>query len=272
LLGALTLGMFGAFHFGVFSYLANASHLRGLIVEIGPLGPLLFVALFSTFEAFGVPGLAFVGIATVIWPLWMAILLSWAGGVSAAILGFAFARTIGREWVQRRMPPRFHRYDQQLAGRGLISVISARLVFFMAPPVHWMFGLSSVGWPAYLVGSALGLLPGITLVSITGKSLLGYLRSQSPLAWIVVGVAGAALMVSTRRLQQVRVAWERKVTYIPEICMSGSAGASGPHPALQSTVSGTRRSPDGYEAPAADNAPAAASSHPTICAPAASAA
>jgi len=206
LLAALTMGILGASHFGVFSYLANASYLRGLIVEIGPLGPLLFVALFSTFEAFGVPGVAFVGTASLIWPLWLAILLSWAGGVSSAILGFAFARTIGREWVQRRIPPQFHRYDEQLARRGLISVISARLVFFMAPPVHWMFGLSSVGWPAYLIGSAVGLLPGIALVSIGGKSLFGYLRSQSPLAWIAVGMAGAALMFATRRRRQVRAA------------------------------------------------------------------
>ena len=85
-------------------------------------------------------------------------------------------------------------------------MISARLVFFMAPPVHWMFGLSSVGWPAYLIGSAVGLLPGIALVSIGGKSLFGYLRSQSPLAWIAVGMAGAALMFATRRRRQVRAA------------------------------------------------------------------
>jgi uncharacterized membrane protein YdjX (TVP38/TMEM64 family) len=209
LLAALTLGTVGAFHVDVFWYLANASHLRSLIVKIGPVGPLLFVAMFSTFEAFGVPGMVFVVTATLIWPLWLAILLSWAGGVGAAILGFAFARTIGREWVQRKIPPRFRRYDQQLAGNGLISVLSARLAFFMTPPVHWMFGLSSTGWPSYLIGSALGLLPGIALVSISGRSLFGYLRSQSSVVWISVGVVGVVLIVSTRRLRQARVAKER---------------------------------------------------------------
>ena len=83
-----------------------------------------------------------------------------------------------------------------------MSVLVARLLFFMAPPAHWMLGLSSVGWPAYLIGTIIGLLPGIVLVSVGGKGLFGFLATQPPKVWIIVTlIFGAGILVS-RRLRQ----------------------------------------------------------------------
>jgi uncharacterized membrane protein YdjX (TVP38/TMEM64 family) len=201
-LGALLLAALAASHFGAFWYLGNASRLRNLVLAMGPAGPVLFIVMFTAFEAFGLPGVVFVGAAPLVWPLWLAIVFSWAGGVGAALLGFFFARTIGRDWVRRRMPPRFRRYDEHLSGRGMLSVLVARLLFFMAPPVHWMFGLSSVGWPVYLAGTAIGLLPGIVLVSFSGKSLFGYLTTQPPPVWIAAALIIGAVLFTVRRLRQ----------------------------------------------------------------------
>jgi uncharacterized membrane protein YdjX (TVP38/TMEM64 family) len=201
-LGALTLAALAAFHFGAFWYLGDASRLRELIMAMGPAGPILFILMFSAFEAFGVPGVVFVGAAALVWPLWMAILFSWAGGVGAAVLGFLFARTIGREWVHRRMPERFRRYDAHVSRRGFASVLIARLLFFMAPPVHWMFGLSSVKSPGYVAATAVGLLPGIVLVSVSGRSLFDYLATQPPPVWIAAALIIGAVFFAVRRLRQ----------------------------------------------------------------------
>jgi uncharacterized membrane protein YdjX (TVP38/TMEM64 family) len=201
-LGALVLATLAAYRLGAFWYLGDASRLRDLVLEMGPAGPLLFIVMFSAFEAFGLPGVVFVGAAALVWPLWLAILFSWAGGLGAAVLGFFFARTIGRDWVQRRMPERFRRYDEHILGRGFASVLIARLLFFMAPPVHWMFGLSSVKSPVYVAGTALGLLPGIVLVSFSGKSLFDYLATQPPKVWIVAALILAAAIFAARRLRQ----------------------------------------------------------------------
>ncbi|MGH7813407.1 MAG: TVP38/TMEM64 family protein [Candidatus Binataceae bacterium] len=199
--GALAIAAVAGYRLGAFWYLGDAARLRALVLGMGLGGPILFIALFSVAEGLGFPGVVFVGGAALIWPLWMAILFSWAGGVGAAILGFFFARTIGREWVQHWMPPRVHRYDSQITDRSFMSVLIARLLFFMAPWVHWMFGLSSVRWPVYVVGTAIGLLPGIVLVSVSGKSLFGYLLTQRPSVWIVGALSIAALVYLARRLR-----------------------------------------------------------------------
>lgn len=199
--GALAIAAVLAYRTGAFWYVADASRLRALVLEMGLGGPILFIAMFSVFEGFGFPGVVFVGGAALIWPLWIAILFSWAGGVGAALLGFFFARTIGRDWVQHRMPARFRRYDAQIADRGFMSVLVARLLFFMAPPVHWMFGLSSVRWPVYALGTALGLLPGIVLVSVSGRSLFDYLVTQPPSVWVAVALLIAAAIYLARRLR-----------------------------------------------------------------------
>jgi uncharacterized membrane protein YdjX (TVP38/TMEM64 family) len=204
-LGGLGLAVLAAYHFGAFWYLGDAARLRDLVLAMGPAGPVLFILMFSAFEAFGLPGVVFVGGAALVWPLWLALLFSWAGGVGAALLGF-FARTIGREWVQHRMPERFRRYDEHISGRGFASVLTARLLFFMAPPVHWMFGLSSVKTPAYAAGTAIGLVPGIVLVSLSGKSLFDYLATQPPKVWIIAALILAAVIFAARRLRQASAA------------------------------------------------------------------
>lgn len=199
--GALAIAALIAYRAGAFWYLSSASRMRALVLEMGPGGPILFILMFAGFEAFGVPGVVFVGTAPLVWPLGLAILFSWAGGVGAALIGFVFARTAGREWVQRRMPERFLRYDAHISDRGFMSVLVARLLFFMAPPVHWMFGLSSVRWPVYALGTAIGLLPGIVLVSVSGKSMFDYLVTQPPSVWVAVALLIAAAVYLARRLR-----------------------------------------------------------------------
>jgi uncharacterized membrane protein YdjX (TVP38/TMEM64 family) len=204
-LAAVAIAALAAYRFGAFSYLGDPSRLRELVLSIGPAGPILFILMFSVFEAFGFPGVVFVGVAPLIWPLWLAILFSWAGGVGAALLGYFFARTIGRAWVQRHMPERFRRYDAHVTGRGFVSVLFARLLFFMAPPIHWMFGLSSVKSSGYVAGTAIGLLPGIVLVSFTGKSFADYVATQPPRVWFVAVLVLAAVVFAARQLRQARV-------------------------------------------------------------------
>jgi uncharacterized membrane protein YdjX (TVP38/TMEM64 family) len=202
MLAAIAIAILAAYRFGLFWHLGDPSRLRDLILAMGPPGATVFILMFSVLEAFGFPGIVFVGAASLVWPLWLAILFSWAGGVGAAVLGFLFARTIGHQWVQRRMPERFRRYDAQIAGRGFVSVLVARLLFFMAPPVHWMFGLSSVSSPIYVAATTIGLLPGIILISFSGKSLFDYLVAGRPWIWAIVALVLVVLAMAVRRLRE----------------------------------------------------------------------
>ena len=190
LLGVAVLGLWAS---GV---LADVDHqqVREWLRASGPWGPALFLICFALLEPLGVPGILFVVPASFVWPPWLAFLLSWLGAVSAGIVGFATARWLARDWVAERLPEGLRAWDERLEERGLWPVIVVRLLFFLAPPAHWVLGLSRVRPSVFLLGSAIGFVPGIAVLSFAGPALLELWRSsERPGLWIAGGIVLLAL-------------------------------------------------------------------------------
>jgi uncharacterized membrane protein YdjX (TVP38/TMEM64 family) len=200
LLAVLILPLGWALHEDMLAQL-DVESLERLIRRSGVWGPVLYVLLFALLEPFGVAGIVFVIPASLVWPAPTAILLSWIGAVAAGLVGLTFARTVGREWVQSRLPDRFRRFDERLATRGVVTVAIVRLVFAMAPPGHWALGLSHVSVPAFLLGSAIGFLPWVVALTLLGQSTAEWLSGQPNGMWLAVALAAAAfaLLRSWRR-------------------------------------------------------------------------
>jgi len=196
----VTLGV-AAWLGGLFELTSQPERVRALLAESGVWGPLLFTLAFGLLEPFGVPGILFVVPATLAWPLGTAFALCWLGSVLAGIVGFGFARSIGRDWVTAHLPERLRAYDQRLAERGLQTVIVVRLLFFLAPPAHWALGLSRVRFAPFVLGSALGFLPGIAGLVFFGKGALALLGEQPRAVWLAVAIAAGAVFVLVRQLR-----------------------------------------------------------------------
>lgn len=175
---------------GVGQYL-EVERFESLLRDLGIWGPVLYVLSFALLEPFGVLGIIFVVPGSLVWDWGTLFLLSWLGSVGAGIVGFSFARTIGREWVTQHLPERLHAYDERLASQGLRTVIFVRLVFFIMPPAHWALGLSRVSFGTFVLGTAIGFLPGMALFTYAGKSVVDRISDQPP--W--VGGAVIALFV-----------------------------------------------------------------------------
>ena len=156
----------------------DAKTLGEWVERAGWLGPVVYLALFGL-QAFGLPGLLLMLAAIAVWPPWLAFLLSWAGAVISGCAGFLFARSIGREWVAGRLPERMRRFEQQVVERGLRTVIVFRLAFFLTPPAHWALGLSPVSFGTFVLGSAIGFLPGIALYTLAGGAILEWYEGRS---------------------------------------------------------------------------------------------
>ena len=93
--------------------LLDRESLRTLFTDSGALGPVFFVALYSLVQPFGFPGIIFMLLAALLWPLWFAFLLNLAGATGAGVVGFAFARFVGRDWVQGRLPERLRNLEER---------------------------------------------------------------------------------------------------------------------------------------------------------------
>ena len=210
---AAVLGLLAAaWAAGLFDLLTEPERMAALLRSWGAWGYLLYVVSFALLEPFFVPGLLFVVPASLIWPRPLAFGLSLLGSVGASVVGFGFARYLARDWVSQRLSPRLHRFDERLAQRGFQTVVLVRLMLFLAPPAHWMLGISRVRFWPFVAGSAIGFVPGIAALTWLGGGAVDWLAGQSATTWLIAGGLGLAAWAASR--------WRR----------SRSAAPSGPGP------------------------------------------
>lgn len=176
--------------------------LRNMLVGQGARGQLLFLAGFALIQPVGVPGFVFVLAAAMLWSPAEAFLLSMAGSIGAAVTGFAFARYVARDWVQAHLPARFHRFDDRLELQSFRTVVLVYLVFFLAPPAHWVLGLSRVGFRPFLAGAAVGFIPGNAALVFLGGPLVDWLFANP--AWLWGGAGILLLAMSLVRIVRQR--------------------------------------------------------------------
>ncbi len=157
---------------GVTELLADQDRLRDVVDQAGWLGPVVFTGLFTALVPVGVPGLVFVLPAAVVFPAPLAIVVCLVGGYTSSAIGVWFSRTVGRDAVAAKLPPRFHRWDQAIARRGLLAVIALRIVTYLAAPADWLLGLSAIPTRKIVIGTALGLIPPTLLYVIAGGGVL----------------------------------------------------------------------------------------------------
>jgi uncharacterized membrane protein YdjX (TVP38/TMEM64 family) len=182
-----------AHHFGLFAAFSDPKGITQTLGELGAWGYVAFVAAYTVLQPFGVPGTVFILAAPLIWPWPIAFALSMAGTMAASVVGFSFARFVARDWVARRIPARFGKYEDVLVTRAFVTVFTLRLIFWMPPPLHAFFGVSKVGFWTHVWGSLAGYVLPLFLVSFFGQKLFDVLKAAPFEVWLSVG-AGLAFV------------------------------------------------------------------------------
>ncbi len=188
-LAVASVGYFGGF----FQYLAP-DRMHTILTEAGPWGPAVVITMFILLEPFGAPGAIFLVAAATIWPFWTAIAISWVGAVGAGMFGFAFARYLGRDWVEDHMPERMRAWDERLSQEGLPITIAFRALFFLNPASHWALGLSRVPVPTAVVGTAIGFAPWVVMWTYFGAAIFEWFNAQSAGLWLALAVLVVAIV------------------------------------------------------------------------------
>jgi uncharacterized membrane protein YdjX (TVP38/TMEM64 family) len=190
---------------GVFHAFSDPAQLRRTLIALGPWGYVAFVLGYAAFQPFGVPGTIYVFAAPLIWPWPVAFALSMVGTMAASVVGFSFARFIGREWVAQRIPERFRRYEEKLAERAFTTVFLLRLIFWMPPLLHAFLGVSRVRFSTHFWASLAGYALPLLLVSYFGERIFDTVRQLPLSAWIAIGL-GLVLVIVAARLFRRRAA------------------------------------------------------------------
>ncbi len=177
---------------GLFEYL-DPDELRELIIGWGVWGPIVVVLLFSAVQPFGFPGMVFMMASATLWPFWFAFFINLAGASGAGMVGFGFARYIGRDWVEDRTPERIRAWDERLSDRGLPVVIPFRAVFFLSPAAHFALGVSRVRVTDAAIGTIIGFAPAVAAWTYFGAEILSWLENQGPEVWL--GALGVIIVL-----------------------------------------------------------------------------
>ena len=174
----------------------NVESIRGLVLDAGWLGPPIFVSLFLLQGMALSPGFPFLLAAGFIWPPWQAFGLNMAGCLASCLIGFFYARTLGRDLVADRLPASMRRFEARVAERALPTVILMRTMFFIGPYVHWALGLSPVSLRAYVIGSLIGCLPWVIGFTFFGSVGLEWAQEQGPQLWVALGAVALVVVAA----------------------------------------------------------------------------
>ena len=191
-----------AYHFGILHRFSDPAGLARTLVMLGGWGYLMFIVSYALLQPFGVPGTVFIVVAPLIWPWPVAFALSMTGTMAASVLGFSFARFVARDWVVRRLPERFRRYDEGLATRGFSTVFFLRLVFWMPPWLHTLLGVSKVSFWTHFWASVAGYVIPLLAVSYFGQKLFDYMKHASYATWAALMLTSALVLLGLWLVQR----------------------------------------------------------------------
>lgn len=144
----------------------SQERVRATVEELGPLGALVFVALFVVGELVHVPGFVFVGAAILAYGRLLGGVLGYVGALAAVAVTFAVVRAIGGQALGAIRQPRVRAWLARVDERPVLVIAGLRTVLIMTPALTYALALTRVRFRDYMLGSALGLALPIAAMAV----------------------------------------------------------------------------------------------------------
>ena len=167
------------------------------ISGLGPMGPMIFIALYILACVLLLPGSILTLGAGAVFGVVQGFIAVLTGATLGATCAFLVGRYLTRDWVARRIAGnvKFKAIDEAVAREGWKIVILTRLSpVFPFNLLNYAFGLTRVSIKHYFLASWLGMIPG-TLMYVYIGSLAGDLaslgaggRTRTTSEWILYGI------------------------------------------------------------------------------------
>jgi uncharacterized membrane protein YdjX (TVP38/TMEM64 family) len=138
---------------------------------------------------------------------WLGFTYSLAGTLISAALTYGLGQLIGRQWVRRLAGARLNRLSRQLAKRGVLAVLVVRVVP-VAPftVVNLVAGASHIRFRDFMLGTTIGMLPGLLGMTVFMDRLIATFRDPGPRAItamvLVLGILIAGALTLRRWLEK----------------------------------------------------------------------
>jgi uncharacterized membrane protein YdjX (TVP38/TMEM64 family) len=177
----------------------------------GSLGPLLAVGLFMLLGLVAFPVNVLIVATAAAFGLWPGLLYAAGGAMVSAVLTYLVGRRMGPGLLRKIIGPRINRVSRSIAKNGILAVTMVRLMP-IAPftLVNLVAGAIRIPLLDYTIGTALGLAPGLLLMTALGDRLLKIVTEPSLtdiLGFVVVLICWGALSYGLQSL----IKWIRRM-------------------------------------------------------------
>ena len=154
----------------------------------------LVLAVFILLELVMFPVLVLVFACGLAFGPWLGALYALMGAVASAIPPFFIGRKIGRERLARWGGEIARGLSEKVKRKGLIAVFLLRKIPAPYTAVNLACGASGVRLRDFVLGTALGMVSGIVLITVVGTSLTDLFRNPEPgKLWLIGGVTAGAV-------------------------------------------------------------------------------
>ncbi len=169
----------------------------GTRIRASAWAPLLVPAIFVLAGLAIVPLTLMIAVTVVVFGPLEGVALALTGALSSAAVGYAIGQSLGRQALRRIAGKRLGDLSRRLAKRGLIAMLVVRLLP-VAPytVINLVAGASSIGWRDYLFGTALGLLPGLVMITALVDRAVVAIRTPSAASVSILVVVVAIFLTA----------------------------------------------------------------------------
>jgi uncharacterized membrane protein YdjX (TVP38/TMEM64 family) len=156
----------------------DAAQVQAWLQFSGIWAPIIYIVLYVVATVLVLPSTALNLTGGAIFGPWLGTVWTSIAAIIAAIVAFAFTRTVGRRAVTKRLAGRWQVMDAEVRRGGLFYMFAIRLIPIMPYGlVNFAAGLTSVSIKDYTLGTTLGTVPSVLPFVLLGSSGLKALRT-----------------------------------------------------------------------------------------------
>ncbi len=173
--------------------------IQGLVQRAGPWAPAAYIGLFALLPAFFFPVAVLALAGGLLFGLGLGSLYTFIGAIINCALMFILSRYVGRKQVEKFIAAKLSPFWQDKLNKaggkeGFLLLVILRLIPAMPYNlINYTYGLTPMGFGAYMLGSAIGIIPGtLVFINIGDKAW----DISSPSFWLAIGLLVLLLAVT----------------------------------------------------------------------------
>lgn len=169
--------------------------IRDFVASFGLLSAIIYIFLYVLRSFFFLPVTPFTIAGGFLYGAGLGLLVTLLGRtIISSTITFYLSRYVLRDFIKARIKGKYSGWDARLEKSGIMSIAIMRMVPMLPfDAVCYIAGASSISFRKYLIGTIIGDLPGVFVLTLLGSSLT---EPGSPLFYISLFIAALVAVAS----------------------------------------------------------------------------